>query len=158
VPKLVSASHRINLELEREGTAMLKIRLPTIVRSLVTPLALALPMLALSGCDNTMGTANRSISGTYAGSATTAAGTITYRLTLPEPGTESFNVSGTIADGGAPFEVRGTGIYDHPHMTFELVRLDGGVEDVFGVSATVNISGEAITIPARETTLVLRRN
>jgi hypothetical protein len=43
-------------------------------------------------------------------------------------------------------------------MTFELVRLDGGVEDVFGVSATVNISSEAITIPARETTLVLRRN
>jgi hypothetical protein len=138
---------------------MLKICLQ-IARSLVVPLAVAFPLLALNGCNDNdvVATDSASLAGTYSGSATSRVGAVSYRLTIPETDTNSFPVTGTIVEAGETLEVQGTGAYDHPRVTFELVRAGGGVEDVFGLSGSVSSSHDAVTVSRAGATLTLSRD
>lgn len=136
---------------------MLKVHFLAGARHLLA-VVLLLPILAVSACDDVVRSDDGPIGGTYTGSANVQGATVSYHLTLPETATTSFEVAGTVEDGGREFEVKGTGIYDHPNIYFELVPLDGNVEDVFGVSAKVNSDDATITTLTSGKALVLHRN
>jgi hypothetical protein len=115
-------------------------------------------VLALAGCKDVLSTDSaEALAGTYTGSATTLAGPVTYRLTVPPTSTASFPVSGTVVEDGRTIEVHGTGMYDYPRVAFELVPAGGSVEDVFGISGSVSDSNDVISIPRDDVQLVLRR-
>lgn len=137
---------------------MLNLRLRTMLRGLAIPLALVIPTLALSGCDSAVGTDATSIGGTYTGSATSKAGTVSYSLEIPDTESSAFAVTGTIYEDGKSFDVRGTAIYDHPRVTFELSRVDGDAEDLFGLSGEMSGSREMIVASSERTDLTLKRD
>lgn len=136
---------------------MLTLSLHAITRGLVLPLALALPVVALAGCESSVGADARSISGTYTGSVTSRAGSVSYTLGIAESESNSFAVTGSLVEDGESIAVRGTALYDHPNITFELSRIGGEAEDLFGLSGEVAGSGGSIIASGEEATLTLKR-
>jgi hypothetical protein len=96
---------------------------------------LALP--ALAACEGASAARPAVLAGTYAGGS--------LSLVIPEGQASPFAVHGTVTDARGTSEVRGTAVYQHPAISFELVRVSQGTESVFGVSGTVSESRREIT-------------
>ena len=118
-------------------------------------LLLALPALALVGCDS--GDAGLPLSGTYTGSAFFAGDSFdTLSLVIPSTESGSFAFSGTYEiEGGGTFDVTGTGVYDHPSATIDAAFLETGEE--FGFTGVVSDFRDEIRVDSEGLTFTLQR-
>ena len=124
------------------------------LRSIPHLLALVAAPCALAACDPGVAPATAPLGGTYTG----ASGAAAYTLVIPETRATPFGVTGTIVEGGARHEVRGTGIRTGDRVTLELMRTRDDLEDVFGFSGTVGRAGDEIALRGAGSELVVRRD